>query len=358
MDELLREFHAEATETLAAVERVLARLAAEPGDAASRDTALRLLHSLKGASPCVGLHRVEAIAHAAESLLQRLDARSVAQAGPQHALQAALARMQALIGHCHPGAGEPDGDDSDVLAALDACTAADPVAGWTTPVRPPVSARLAEAAGPDTAGLPPARLKPIGTAWQALPALVDALAARAGKVIALACEGAEIEVDSANLARLREALIPILRNACVHGIEPPQQRIACGKPPRGSVRLSALRDGPMIVVEIADDGRGLDWTALRRRVAAAGLIAPESDGVPDHVMLEAVFAPGVTTAEAATPLAGRGLGLAIARAAIEAIGGTIAVRSCPGAGTAFTIRMPRLAGEVGTPPRAEPPEAA
>ncbi|MFA6203644.1 MAG: Hpt domain-containing protein [Gallionella sp.] len=132
----------------------------------------------------------------------------------------------------------------------------------------------------------------------------------------------------------------LLRNAVVHGIESPLHRIACGKPPVGEVRIEVGRVGNEIVIELADDGRGLDLAALRTRAVSMGVLR-EADGLmDDNTLAQLIFIPGLSTAGEITQLAGRGIGMDVVKNCVEERSGRISVSSVRGQGTTFTLYLP------------------
>jgi two-component system chemotaxis sensor kinase CheA len=144
-----------------------------------------------------------------------------------------------------------------------------------------------------------------------------------------------VGLDRAIIERVRDPLVHLVRNAIDHGIELPEKRVAAGKPPGGTVRVSAAMHGASMEVVVADDGAGIDRDLLRRRAEARGLRVPEENDVATLV-----FAPGVSTATAVTELSGRGVGLDAVRAAVEGMRGNVTVTSAPGNGTRFRLALP------------------
>ena len=160
-----------------------------------------------------------------------------------------------------------------------------------------------------------------------------------GKSARLEVIGPEVELDRTILDRLVAPLEHLLRNAVDHGLERPEARAAAGKPATGVVELSLTREGNDVVIGLADDGRGLDLQAIRKQAVARGLLAPQVE-LADEALMQFVFEPGFTTAGKVTQISGRGVGLDVVGSEIKASNGTIALRSAPGQGTRFTIRLP------------------
>ena len=185
------------------------------------------------------------------------------------------------------------------------------------------------------------RLVPLGRAFSRLPRLARETAARLGKEIAFTTEGEAVEADRAVVDGLAEPLLHLLRNAIDHGIEDPATREAAGKPRTGRVTLLARREGEGILVELRDDGRGLDPDRVRR--AARGrrrMDAAAIDALDDAAALDLIFRAGLSTAESVTDISGRGVGMDVVRAAVEALGGRATATSTPGAGTAIRLLLP------------------
>jgi two-component system chemotaxis sensor kinase CheA len=185
------------------------------------------------------------------------------------------------------------------------------------------------------------RMQPIGNAWQKLPRIVRDLAAELDKQIELEMLGAETELDRQVLDLIKDPLTHMVRNSADHGLETPQQRRAAGKPEKGTIRLSAFHEGGHIVIEIGDDGRGLDTERIRAKVIANGLASEaEIEKMSEARIHKFIFAPGFSTAEKVTSVSGRGVGMDVVRSNIDQIGGTIDVKSVRGQGSTFTIKIP------------------
>jgi two-component system chemotaxis sensor kinase CheA len=183
------------------------------------------------------------------------------------------------------------------------------------------------------------RMVPIRGTFQKMARLVRDTAAELGKDVKLVLEGEETELDRTVIEQIGDPLVHMIRNAIDHGIEQPAARDAAGKPPTGTIRLSAFHQGGFVVIRITDDGRGLDPARLRRKAVERGLI--DADTVlDDREALELIFAAGFSTAEQVTGLSGRGVGMDVVRRNIEGIRGKIEIESTIGAGTTFTIFMP------------------
>ncbi|MFM8414023.1 MAG: chemotaxis protein CheA [Planctomycetota bacterium] len=183
------------------------------------------------------------------------------------------------------------------------------------------------------------RMVPIRGTFQKMGRLVRDAALGLGKEIRLVVEGEETELDRTVIEELGDPLVHMIRNAADHGIEPPAERLAAGKPAAGTISLRAFHRGGHVVIQIADDGRGLDPARIRRTAIERGLIT--ADAVLDtRDTLELIFAPGFSTAATVTDISGRGVGMDVVRRNLERVRGKIEIDSVPGAGTTFTIFMP------------------
>ncbi|EXJ16844.1 chemotaxis protein CheA [Imhoffiella purpurea] len=160
-----------------------------------------------------------------------------------------------------------------------------------------------------------------------------------GKQIDLVITGGETELDKTVIERLTDPLTHLIRNAVDHGIETPDVRAGRGKPASGTIHINAFHDSGHIVVEIADDGAGLDPARIRAKAEARGLVKPD-DSLREDEVLRLIFAPGLSTKEEATNLSGRGVGMDVVRSNIEALRGSVELDSSPGVGTKVTIILP------------------
>lgn len=185
------------------------------------------------------------------------------------------------------------------------------------------------------------RMVPIATLFDQFPRMVRDLARERGKELTLEIEGAETEVDRQLLETLKDPLAHLLRNAVDHGIEPPNKRQEIGKPGPGSIRLSAAQKGGSIVIEIADDGRGIDLETVAEQAVARGLVSEqEISSLSRRETLDLIFRPGLSTATRTTDLSGRGVGLDVVRQNLEPLHGMVEADTTPARGTVFTLTMP------------------
>jgi two-component system chemotaxis sensor kinase CheA len=190
-------------------------------------------------------------------------------------------------------------------------------------------------------GVMKTRMQPIGNAWAKLPRIVRDLSHDLGKKIDLQMLGADTELDRQVLEMIKDPLTHMVRNSGDHGLEKPADRVAAGKPETGKIVLNAYHEGGHIIIEIKDDGRGLNVEAIGRKVLEKGLASEaELQAMSDQKIQQFIFAPGFSTAAQVTSVSGRGVGMDVVRTNIEKIGGTIDLKSVPGRGSTFTIKIP------------------
>ncbi|MHA7632513.1 chemotaxis protein CheA [Corallococcus sp. M7] len=183
------------------------------------------------------------------------------------------------------------------------------------------------------------RMVPVGPLFRQHLRTVRDLARSQQKLAQLELEGEDATLDTAVLDALRDPLLHLLRNALDHGIETPDERRAAGKDPRGRLRLKAYHDAGSVVVELSDDGRGIQRERVRERAKQKGLVAaPER--LRDDELLRLIFEPGFSTATEVTELSGRGVGMDVVRRDIEALRGSVSIQSQEGQGTTLTLRLP------------------
>jgi len=439
MDELLREFVTETNESLDVVDVELVRFEQDPNNAKILDNVFRLVHTIKGTCGFLNLPRLEALAHAAETLMGKFRDGQPATGAAVTLILATIDRIKQILESLEQEQREPEGDDADLIADLERMVERLPAApsappqvtiGTLTPqllerpLRPgedtlddlerafratAVEAPAAKSAKPapsepakdedgarapnqsirvtvDTLehlmtmvselvltrnqlleivrrnedsefkaplqrlssvtaelqeGVMKTRMQPIGNAWQKLPRIVRDLSNELGKQIDLEMQGAETELDRQVLDLIKDPLTHMVRNSADHGLETPTERCAAGKPEHGRIRLSAYHEGGHIVIQLADDGRGLDTERIKAKAIAQGLVAEADAGKLTEAQIHKfIFAPGVSTAAKVTSVSGRGVGMDVVRNNIDQIGGTIDVKSVAGVGTSFTIKIP------------------
>lgn len=183
------------------------------------------------------------------------------------------------------------------------------------------------------------RMVPIGTLFSRFRRLVHDLSSELCKEVDFVTSGEETELDKTVIERLADPLLHVIRNAVDHGLEDPESRAATGKPPRGTVRLSAVHEGAEVAICITDDGAGLDTERIRAKAEEAGLLGPEAN-VSDQEIHQYVFHPGFSTAQEVSAISGRGVGMDVVSRTIDTLRGRIEVCSMPGDGTTVTLRLP------------------
>jgi two-component system chemotaxis sensor kinase CheA len=469
MDDLLSEFLTETNEGLGVLDVELVKLEQNPNDPELLSNIFRLMHTIKGTCGFLGLPRLEAVAHSGENVLGRVrDGELPVTPGIVSIILECLDRIREILSVLEATEAEPEGDDSGLIARLDAYAeaAAEDIeaAEGTAPVAESAAAaapagaaeaetpaaeaeaeaegeaheesaldkvvQLAEAAGQPAAEPEPApsasaaapaaaaaaeadapketkesnianqsirvnvdllenlmtmvselvltrnqllqilrsqketdfaaplqrlnhvvselqegvmktRMQPIGNAWAKLPRIVRDLAHELGKKIDLNMRGAETELDRQVLELIKDPLTHMVRNSADHGLESTVDRRRAGKTETGTIVLNAYHEGGHIIIEIADDGKGLNVQAIKRKAITNALASEiEMDGLSDQQIMQFIFKPGFSTAEQVTSVSGRGVGMDVVRTNIERIGGTIELSSTPGKGTKFTIKIP------------------
>lgn len=190
-------------------------------------------------------------------------------------------------------------------------------------------------------GVMQTRMQPIGNAWAKLPRIIRDLSMDLGKKIDLQMKGKETELDRQVLELIKDPLTHMVRNSADHGIEMPEDRKMLGKKETGTIVLNAYHEGGHIIIEIADDGKGLAVGKIKAKILANGLATPEElEEMTDQQVQRHIFKAGFSTAEAVTAVSGRGVGMDVVRTNIEKIGGSIDLNSIEGKGSTFTIKIP------------------
>ncbi len=185
------------------------------------------------------------------------------------------------------------------------------------------------------------RLRPFSEGVTAFPRMVRDIAQLLGKTVSLRIEGESVEVDRDILQKLESPLTHMIRNSLDHGIETAAERQAAGKPPAATIALSARHQSGMLLVEVRDDGRGIDPDVVRRKVVERGMVAPDTaQQLTRPELMEFLFLPGFSTRQATTELSGRGVGLDVVKTMVQEVSGTVTLESEPGRGARFTLRMP------------------
>jgi two-component system chemotaxis sensor kinase CheA len=394
---LLADFHAETCEHLEAIERACLSLEQDGGDRESLDSAFRAFHSIKGNAGFLGLRPLQLIAHEVESILDAVrqgrltissslidqilrgrDAMVTLTGQVGAALQTgemplSIVPIRALLQEMRelPRADAAVNSLSTKAGGVPPVVAAPAVMPAGQTIRVPLERlnRLREVVGeliilrdalqssrvaPEIEPLAQQltrvsseidrltqslRLVPIQPLFQKMERLVRDLAQGFGKQVGLSLTGGEAELDRSMVEGLSDPLMHMVRNALDHGIELPSERRAAGKPEMGSVALRALRTVGEIVVELQDDGRGIDPERVRRVAVQRGIIAPEATLSRDE-LLALIFAPGFSTAETVTAVSGRGVGMDVLKRNIDRLGGRVEIHSVVGSGTTLRIILP------------------
>jgi two-component system chemotaxis sensor kinase CheA len=183
------------------------------------------------------------------------------------------------------------------------------------------------------------RMLPISAAFNRFPRLVRDLSAKVGKNIQLLISGEETELDRSVIESIGDPLTHLLRNACDHGLEPPEERVAAGKPEQGTIRLNAFHEGGKICITVEDDGRGLNRDKILAKAIEQRMITG-NDTLSDDQVWALIFRPGFSTAEKLTDLSGRGVGMDVVKRNIEELSGIVTIKTVTGRGTIFTLKLP------------------
>src|SRR5665213_507366 len=441
MDDLLREFVTETNESLDVVDVELVRFEQDPNNAKILDNVFRLVHTIKGTCGFIGLPRLEALAHAAETLMGKFRDGVPATSEAVTLILSTIDRIKKILESLDREQREPDGADEDLISDLErmvervapfAAPAAERhTVGTLTPqvlerpLRPgevsldelervfretSVDTTAAKSAKPAPAevavkdddpakaggqsirvtvdslehlmtmvselvltrnqlleivrrhedsefktplqrlsnvtaelqeGVMKTRMQPIGNAWQKFPRIVRDLSIELGKQIELELQGAETELDRQVLDLIKDPLTHMVRNSADHGLETSAERRAVGKPEHGRIRLSAYHEGGHIIIQVSDDGRGLNTERIKAKAVAQGLATEaEIEKLSESQIHKFIFAAGFSTATTITSVSGRGVGMDVVRTNIDQIGGTIDVKSVAGKGLSFTIKIP------------------
>jgi len=467
MDDLLREFLTETSESLDVVDVELVRFEQEPNNNEILANIFRLVHTIKGTCGFLGLPRLEALAHAAETLMGKFRDGLPVTTEAVSLILVTIDRIKKILAELGKNGAEPEGGDQDLIDQLVAMSQLSgeaaapqpakaepalvvqtlerelrpgevsldelerafreteievvevdvplqPAAPAAAPAADPMPAkadepeeqreqstrrlntrresdRVEEAAKAQTLrvqvetlerlmtmvselvltrnqlleimrhkqdsefkaplqrlsnvtaelqeGVIKTRMQPIGNAWSKLPRIVRDLSKELKKEIELDMAGAETELDRQILEVIRDPLTHIVRNSADHGLETTEERRKLGKPEQGTIRLSAYHESGQIVIQIADDGRGLNTARIREKAISQGLMQ-EDEKLSDAQIHKFIFASGFSTAERITNVSGRGVGMDVVKTNIDQIGGSIDLKSVPGKGTTLTVKIP------------------
>jgi len=185
------------------------------------------------------------------------------------------------------------------------------------------------------------RMVPVEQLFRRFPRIVRDVARLRSKDISLELSGQATDLDKSILDALGDPMAHLVRNAADHGIEAPAERRAAGKSPRGTIRLNAYHDGDQVVIEVSDDGKGLDRDKIVRRAVERGIVTAEAAALlNEHESLQLIFAPGLSTADEITEISGRGVGLDVVKSSLESLKGTVELESVPGRGATFRLLVP------------------
>lgn len=186
-----------------------------------------------------------------------------------------------------------------------------------------------------------ARMQPVSNIFSKMPRIVRDLTQALGRRVRLEVEGQDTELDKSLLEAIKDPLTHAVRNSLDHGIEPPEARIAAGKDPEGLLKLRALQEGSHVIIEVLDDGAGIDVEKVRRKAIDRGVASAErAQQMSERELLQLIFMPGFSTAATVTNVSGRGVGMDVVRTNVEKIGGKVEIDSRPGKGTTLRLRIP------------------
>ncbi|MGJ5820474.1 chemotaxis protein CheA [Paludibaculum fermentans] len=393
--EVIKEFLIESSENLSRLDQELVELERNPCEPELLAGVFRTFHTIKGTCGFLGFGRLERVAHQAESILCRLRAFEL-ELTPEliSLILRAVDAMRVHLAAIEATAKEAETSDDELCGALRAATeagkpaAARPIADLETApprgqngvadsaIRVDVhlldklmnlvgelvltrnqilqftssqegaalissSQRLNLITSELQESVMKTRMQPIGVVWNKMPRLVRDVAMACGKRIALDMDGAGTELDKTIIEAIKDPITHIVRNCCDHGIEKPQLRKTRGKPIEGRLSLRAFHEGGQVIIEIADDGGGVDIAAVKAKAIAAGLLrAAQAESLSERDALNLLFEPGLSTARMVTSVSGRGVGMDVVRTNIERIGGAVEVASQSGTGTTIRLKIP------------------
>jgi two-component system chemotaxis sensor kinase CheA len=391
MDDLIADFVAECREMLEALGGEIVAWEAQPDDRARLDSIFRFVHTVKGNCGFFEFPRLEALSHAAEDALADCRAgRRTPDGALVSAVLAVIDRIGEMVDCIEAGEAMPDGDDNHLIDALApgaegaatplVATAAD--AGTRATAAPrtirlsvelldrvmstvsdmvlarnelarrlresetdvPVDGafeRLSSIIAEMRDAITRTRMQRIENLFVGLPRMVRDLSAELGKQVLVDIEGGDVELDREMIEMIRDPLTHIIRNAVDHGIEKPADRIKAGKREIGVLAVSARQSGNQILIDIHDDGRGIDGKKLVEKAVMNGTIGKDDAAqLSPRDQLALIFEAGLSTAEEVTAISGRGVGMDVVRSNVERIGGIVEVDSKVGEGTRMTLRVP------------------
>ena len=398
---LLEEFVAEARDHLQTAEAALLDLEANPGDRESLNAVFRAFHTIKGAAGFLGLPDIQKLSHHAESLLDSARSGDLLLTGPNADLILRSADMLKTmlngLAELHDGNLPPApaglSELIEQLASPDAATAASAPSGAPDEAPPAAAAQKHREQGETTIRVRTDRLDalinmvgelvianamlvqdevvqthqaralgrkvseinkitrelqavgtsmrmvPLKSTFQKMARLVRDVAHKSGKLVQFVTDGEETEIDRNMVEALGDPLLHMIRNAVDHGIESPAERQAAGKPETGTVTLRAYHAADNIVIELSDDGKGLDAERILAKAVATGVVEEGRD-LTQAEIYRLIFAAGLSTAAKITDVSGRGVGMDVVARNIEALKGRVDIASTLGQGSTFTVRIP------------------
>src|SRR5436309_8634451 len=390
MDDLIADFVAECREMLEALGGEIVAWEAQPDDRARLDSIFRFVHTVKGNCGFFEFPRLEALSHAAE------DALADVRAGRRHpdgalvsAVLAIIDRISEMVAAIEAGEDMPTGDDNHLIDALEpgaegvsvpvVTAAADGTRASAAPrtirlsvelldrvmstvsdmvlARNELARRLRESETDvpvDGAferlssiiaemrdAITRTRMQRIENLFVGLPRMVRDLSAELGKQVLVDIEGGDVELDREMIEMIRDPLTHIIRNAVDHGIETPAERLKAGKREIGILCVSARQSGNQILIDIHDDGHGIDGAKLVEKAIATGTLDKAAAAqLTAREQLALIFEAGLSTAKEVTAISGRGVGMDVVRSNVERIGGVVDVESKTGQGVRLTLRVP------------------
>src|SRR3954447_2377427 len=391
MDDLIADFVAECREMLEALGGEIVAWEAQPDDRARLDSIFRFVHTVKGNCGFFEFPRLEALSHAAEDALADVRAgRRVPDGALVSAVLAIIDRIGEMIAAIEAGEEMPAGDDSALISALapGAEASAAPLAATVADgtIRASAAARtirlsvelldrvmstvsdmvlarneLARRLRESNTDVPVdgaferlssiiaemrdaitrTRMQRIENLFVGLPRMVRDLSDELGKQVLVDIEGGDVELDREMIEMIRDPLTHIIRNAVDHGIEKPVDRLKAGKREIGVLSVAARQSGNQILIDIRDDGRGIDGQKLADKAVANGVLTEEDAAKLTHrEQLALIFEAGLSTAKQVTAISGRGVGMDVVRSNVERIGGVVEGDSRLGEGTSMTLRVP------------------
>lgn len=393
--EVIKEFLIESSENLSRLDRELVELERNTGEPELLAGVFRTFHTIKGTCGFLGFTRLERVAHQAENVLCRLRSLEL-ELTPQliSLILRAVDAMRVHLASIEAGGKEAETNDDELCRQLKAATDEGKPAAARPVTEPEAAQQRGQNGVADSAirvdvhlldklmnlvgelvltrnqilqftssqegaalnsssqrlnlitselqeSVMKTRMQPIGVVWNKLPRLVRDVAIACGKRISLEMNGAGTELDKTIIEAIKDPITHIVRNCCDHGIEKPHLRKTRGKPIEGKLTLRAFHEGGQVIIEIADDGGGVDVEAVKAKAIAAGLLrAAQAESLSEREALNLLFEPGLSTARMVTSVSGRGVGMDVVRTNIERIGGAVEVSSQVGAGTTIRLKIP------------------